>query len=432
MKKDDVDFAENLTLPNARSIQSEYWSLIQTTLFICISKMLLLSAWVKTTGALKFGAEVTVEQAESMPFWGTVVSGDGKTAESLYVVEDGGGKKHTVQRHLLRARVWYTVAQAGVTGDKKHDSYATQFFMTRQQQWWKDNFNEPVTSVHIHSDNAGQHFKSGKTLNYLSRLLGLLGINVTWSFGCPGHGKGPWDGFGAVLKRICRREVHDQKVQLKCAADVAKLLKERFEPLAWRDEHGLDSKYTINQVVIDEAGFGDIKRPAVEESFEKIDSIRRSFGYRALRDGVVLQRWFDCWCPACMSVTKPGDGVMDSNYRVPQCDSHKCWQSNATVGALVAGNPFRWWECSAQRDDTRGVHGRRKEAQAAGKKLVDKLKEGSFVAVQDRENQGHTFPFMIGSVANATNGRCVAKVTERQTIDGTLYHAGDYAISVQW
>ena len=68
MKKDDVDFAENLTLPNARSIQSEYWSLIQTTLFICISKMLLLSAWVRTTGALKVGAEVTVEQAECMPF----------------------------------------------------------------------------------------------------------------------------------------------------------------------------------------------------------------------------------------------------------------------------------------------------------------------------------------------------------------------------
>ena len=68
MKKDDVDFAENLTLPNARSIQSEYWSLIQTTLFICISKMLLLSAWVKTTGTLMVGAEVTVEPAESMQF----------------------------------------------------------------------------------------------------------------------------------------------------------------------------------------------------------------------------------------------------------------------------------------------------------------------------------------------------------------------------
>jgi hypothetical protein len=155
--------------------------------------MLLLSTWVKPTGTFMVGAEVTIEPAESIQFWATVVSGDGKTAESLYVVEDQVGQKHTVKRELLRARVWYTVAQVGVTGDKKHDSYATQFFMTRQQQWWKDNFNGAVTSVHIHSDNAGQHFKSGKTLNYLSRLLTLLGINVTWSFGCPGHGKGPWD-----------------------------------------------------------------------------------------------------------------------------------------------------------------------------------------------------------------------------------------------
>ena len=100
---------------------------------------------------------------------------------------------------------------------------------------------------------------------------------------------------------------------------------------------------------------------------------------------------------------------------------------------MVAGNPFRWWECSVQRDDTRGVAGRRKEAQAAGKKLVDKLKEGSFVAVQDRENQGHTFPFMIGRVVNATDGSCVAKkITGRQKIDGTSYDVGDYAISVQW
>ena len=45
--------------------------------------------------------------------------------------------------------------------------------------------------------------------------------------------------------------------------------------------------------------------------------------------------------------------------------------------------------------------------------------------MQDRENQGHTFPFMIGRVVGAGDGTCVAKkVTERQTIDGTSYDAG--------
>ena len=110
-----------------------------------------------------------------------------------------------------------------------------------------------------------------------------------------------------------------------------------------------------------------------------------------------------------MSVTKPGDGQMDSNYQVQQCTSHKCWQRGATIGALAAGNPFRWLKCSVQRDDTRGVYGRRKETQATGGKLVDKLKVGSFVAVQDRENQGHTFPFFIGRVVSAGDGSCVAK-----------------------
>jgi hypothetical protein len=102
------------------------------------------------------------------------------------------------------------VLQIGVTNDRKHDTYSTQHFMERMQQWWR-SFREPVKSLFIHSDNASQHFKSSKTMNFLSRLPKLPGWqNATgdsiaaesatrgptenekiahWSFGCPGHGK---------------------------------------------------------------------------------------------------------------------------------------------------------------------------------------------------------------------------------------------------
>ena len=96
--------------------------------------------------------------------------------------------------------MWKTVASVGVTGDKKHDSYATQFFMFKMLAWWQDNdsFNEVITSIHIHSDNAGSHFKCNKTLNFLSRLKGLLGVPVTWSFGCPGLSRYHCRCFGLV------------------------------------------------------------------------------------------------------------------------------------------------------------------------------------------------------------------------------------------
>ena len=42
---------------------------------------------------------------------------------------------------------------------------------------------------------------------------------LLWSFGCPGHGKGPWDGLGAVLKRALR----DNTINNKIRSDSSKL-----------------------------------------------------------------------------------------------------------------------------------------------------------------------------------------------------------------
>ena len=56
-----------------------------------------------------------------------------------------------------------------------------------------------------HSDNA-THFKSGKMFHYWSNLTrDIEFVKMVWiNFGCPGHGKGPWDGFGAVVKTKVR------------------------------------------------------------------------------------------------------------------------------------------------------------------------------------------------------------------------------------
>ena len=216
MLKLDVDWAENYTMLNAREIQSEYWLMHQASIFVCIGKMLLASAWQAKSGELKPGAEVTVEPEGAEPYWAKVVSaGALETADCT--VTDEAGATHIVQWSLLRARVWHTTAQIGVTNDRKHDSYSTQHFMTAMIQQWL-TFHEPVVSLHVHSDNAGSHFKNSRTLNYLSRLKGLFQQlqKVTWSFGCPGHGKGPWDGVGGLMKRVLRSDTINQKVTLLC------------------------------------------------------------------------------------------------------------------------------------------------------------------------------------------------------------------------
>ena len=82
-------------------------------------------------------------------------------------------------------------------------------------------------ALHVHSDNAGSHFKSSKTMYFLTTLLALCAawpigpaavtgtataaaaFRAFWEFGPPGHGKGVWDGLGALVKRAVRQDIID-------------------------------------------------------------------------------------------------------------------------------------------------------------------------------------------------------------------------------
>jgi hypothetical protein len=357
----------------------------------------------------------------------------------MYTVEDEHGRHHQMQRRFLRHRKWHTIAFIGVTSDKKHDSYATQYFMTEQQKWWQEKYvdrkKEPITSLHVHSDNAS-HFKSSKSLNFLSRIpmLFVWLLCVTWSFGCGGHGKGPWDGIGAVIKRALRACVVDKKVlsdsgKLKTWVDVLQHLQRRFSTEKWAQEHHT-YKHTVNEFVIQ--GCESVSRPTYEETFEQVFGIQKSFGYLALGsgDGTVMQREWDCWCPACFcSVSAIGRG-----------DHGSCTVPNSTgQGHWVVGCASQepWFECTAQRKDARGVHVRRKLAQQVGQKLAVKLKPGDWIAVQDRRTVDPVFPFMIGRAMGAdgtsdANQDCIVKTaTEKQTINGQRFDAGDSAVAVR-
>jgi hypothetical protein len=49
---------------------------------------------------------------------------------------------------------------------------------------------EKLSTLCIHSDNCSQHFKSAKTMHWLTKQIEDMGFtSVLWDFGPPGHGK---------------------------------------------------------------------------------------------------------------------------------------------------------------------------------------------------------------------------------------------------
>ena len=126
--------------------------------------------------------------------------------------------------------------------------------------------------------------------------------------------------------------------------------------------------------------------------YDRIDGITKSFAFRALRGNSVLYRWFDCWCPACMRAGGPGVGPMDSNCQVKDCKSAE-----------------RWYESTVSLQETRGIPAQRKKVQRKGRELAKKLKPGIVIAVQDRENQHHDAPFLIGVTQDTGDGNSIVR-----------------------
>ena len=98
----------------------------------------------------------------------------------------------------------------------------------RRMTEWHEQFADNKFWAFVgHSDNA-THFKSGKMMHYWSTLNSKFKqLKHGWIyFGCPGHGKGPWDGFGAVVKQRNKRDTkngtfHTTSGEMKNTIDVA-------------------------------------------------------------------------------------------------------------------------------------------------------------------------------------------------------------------
>ena len=92
-----------------------------------------------------------------------------------------------------------------------------------------------------------------------------------------------------------------------------------------------------------------------------------------------------------------------------------------------------WWDCTVNLQGPRGVRRQQQLAQKKGRELAESLTPNTFIAVQDRRAQGSDAHFLIGITVACDGDSCIKKKVEvRETIDGTRFDPGDYAIVVRW
>ena len=441
----DYDWSENGLIAAARQIQSEYWCLKYYSLFINIVSYLKAADWLGRESLLKEGDEVTVEPADSPA--GTLEPARGSFYARVHIApaapgergiyqlkkDDGEVVEGDFQRCQLRHRVFYTQAFACVTDEKRHDAYTTSHFLNKMFEHFRERIESGEFWAFLgHSDNAS-HFKSGQMMNYWSdkkRELGLKFMRI--DFGCPGHGKGPWDGLGAVLKQAIVRDTLNNKILTQSGfvtgpIEVAEHLRRRVDTEEWRAAH---REKTIKRISVLYSDHAEItERPAVEKDFEPLTGKMTSFSFLMLAHEQIARRERSCFCAAaCMHAherdSSPFRLAAEGELHCRDCES----------GQHFSGPAYPWREQSMKMLSTSGVANRRKEAQASGMALARKLNPGEFFAVQARERwstaeEQHLRPGHFW-VAQASSNFRVEAADKRMSLGGTVFNKGDLIVKI--
>lgn len=176
------------------------------------------------------------------------------------------------------------------------------------------------------SDNA-THFKSKEVLYFWSTQLEEVEfLKLAWvEFGCPGHGKGPWDGLGAMVKTKVTRDITNEQcltpsLDMCNAMEVAQHVRSTFCTREWVHEH---MYMEINEVIVMYLDATEIKRPEVPDDVSPVNGILSHYSFMMLSPRVYAMRPWSCWCRACSLVRGRGPQwgtVSDGAYlRVPGC-----------------------------------------------------------------------------------------------------------------
>jgi hypothetical protein len=252
----------------------------------------------------------------------------------------------------------------------------------------------------VHSDNAAQHFHSVKAMYWLSHLPSTFGWidRVYWAFGCPGHGKGPWDGIGALIKTMLRHSIttgHDIEadgVRIMTPEDCANHMRGQLGE-EWAKEQRR-KRNVISRMTVLYADEKDIPRRKDAE-YSKIHGNSKGRGFMRTGAGAVGMRPHSCFCQACILAdgSKAGRG-MSNSLVVYDC----------VRGPGTHEEGFCKWSGHNITVSTVEKRITRQQCEDAGRKLSmdpKNLKPGTFVMVQNGDTRGGADAWWLAVVVDA-------------------------------
>ena len=225
----NIDFSENFTYnQHARQTQSAHWHTSQCTLFVCLIQYLDYAKWNDNKSILQKGDEVSFYD-NGICSYGEVYKQENNQVYIKrpleYQIKDKESGRYVneyviINRMNVHKRVLIMEPIMTFSDDKCHDTYFVQkFFLDLffdNEGWFNkqsNHFKNRFKHLLINSDGAASHFKSKFTLQFICKLKLKLIANgykfnrLTWYFGCPGHGKGTWDGLGGIIKNLLFRMI---------------------------------------------------------------------------------------------------------------------------------------------------------------------------------------------------------------------------------
>lgn len=146
----------------------------------------------------------------------------------------------------------------------------------------------------------------------------------------------------------------------------------RFQTEEYRTSH---LHKTINEVIVNYTATDEIIRPRPDYTYDTMPGMKKTYLFMPIREGVVLQRDFACWCYSCLRAWSPGEGSMDSNYVCKGCVSLH----------------LPWRETAINRTDSAGISNARQRSLNKARELTKQLQahfarsnQAVWVAVQNR------------------------------------------------
>lgn len=215
----------------------------------------------------------------------------------------------------IKVREVISVPLIVVSDSKLHDTFFVRHFLSHtllgSDGWLLNRTREPglstrIKAIDICSDGAAAHFKQKGSIHFLSSLNTF---SYTWVFGCPGHGKGTWDGLGGIVKNKTSKLIKADDLFLSSPHEEYKVIFELFASEKAQARFDANPKTVIKEWKILWLSDKGIDRPKINGISEnKISDLkafhnvgnRGLFSFRILhRDGFAV-RLSGCHCCYCI------------------------------------------------------------------------------------------------------------------------------------